>query len=205
MSRLVDPDETTTRVLRAALAQFELVGVRRTTMEDVSRRSNIARASLYRRFPTKNDLVEAVILSEVRRYFEGSERAHESSRNLEEHLISGIAYNVQFLREHTLLKKMLLTEPEVILPKLTIDAGAIIEIATQIAAIKIATWLPQEESQTSAQQRHLRTIAELNTRLTISFALTPQSSIDLNSDKAVREFAKRYLLPALTGGPPVGA
>lgn len=197
MSQLAVPDEITTRALAAALQQFELVGVRRTTMEDVRRRSNIARASLYRRFPTKSHLVDAVLLSEVRRYFDGSKRAHAASRNLEEHVISGAAFNVQFLRNHTLLKKMLTTEPEVILPSLTIDAGDILDLATNMAAAKYATWLPQVATQTPEQRRHLRTVAELHTRLTISFALTPHSSIDLDSGEAVKSFARRYLLPAL--------
>ena len=199
-SQLAKPDDITKRILRAALEQFELVGVRRTTMEDISRRGKTARATLYRRFPTKDHLVEAVVLSEVRRYFEGSERAHASSSNLEEHLINGLAFNVQFLREHTLLKKMLATEPEVILPSLTTDAGSILGFATSVAAAKIATWLPRNDAPTTSQERHLRTVAELHARLTISFALTPQSGIDLDSPEAIKAFARSYLLPLAMSG-----
>src|SRR5271166_5880932 len=66
-----NPDEITARILRAAIEQAELVGMRRSTMDDVARRSGVGRATLYRRFPTKAALNEAIVLSEVRRFLEG--------------------------------------------------------------------------------------------------------------------------------------
>ena len=71
VAQLDNPDEITTRILRAALEQAELVGMRRTTMDDVARRSGVGRATLYRRFPTKAALTDAIVLAEVRRFLEG--------------------------------------------------------------------------------------------------------------------------------------
>ena len=53
VAQLDNPDQITTRILAAALEQAELVGMRRSTMEDVARRSGVGRATLYRRFPPK--------------------------------------------------------------------------------------------------------------------------------------------------------
>lgn len=49
-------------------------------------------------------------------------------------------FTVTFLREHSLLRKMLRTEPEAILPSLTIDAGAILDFATDYSV----AWLHTE-------------------------------------------------------------
>lgn len=154
--------------------------------------------SVYRRFPTKAQLVDAVVLSEVRRYFEGSKRSHESATSFEESVINGAVFNVKFLREHTLLKKLLRTEPEIILPSLTVDAGAIIDLATDRAATEMARRLYGADAPTAAQQCHVRTVAELQTRLTLSFALTPHTGIDLDTVDAVRAFVRNYLLPMIT-------
>lgn len=113
-----DPDEITTRILRAALEQAELLGMRRSTMEDVAKRSGVGRATLYRRFPTKAALNDAIVLSEVRRFLEGSAQARAQGTTFEDRMVYDTVFTVTFIREHALLKKLLRTEPEAILPSL---------------------------------------------------------------------------------------
>jgi AcrR family transcriptional regulator len=198
LAQLQHPDEITTRILRATLEQAELIGIRRTTMEDVARRSGVGRATLYRRFPTKAALIEAVVLAEARRYLDGSAQARSHVSTLEDRLVYGTVFTVTFLREHTLLKKLLRTEPETILPSLTIDAGAILDFATDQSAAQLRTDLYGKRRTTTAQERHLRTVAELHTRLTLSFIVTPHTSINLATIDDTRTYVRRYLLPMVT-------
>lgn len=139
LSLVREPDAISTRILAAALEQAELVGIRRTTMEDVARRSGVGRATLYRRFPTKDALIDALVLAEARRYLEGSDRARAQADTLEDRMVFDTVFTVTFLREHALLKKLLRTEPETILPSLTVDAGAIIDFATEHSAAQLRT------------------------------------------------------------------
>jgi AcrR family transcriptional regulator len=193
-----EPDAISTRILAAALEQAELVGIRRTTMEDVARRSGVGRATLYRRFPTKDALIDALVLAEARRYLEGSDRARAQAETLEDRMVFDTVFTVTFLREHALLKKLLRTEPETILPSLTVDAGAIIDFATEHSAAQLRTDLYGTAETTEAQERHLRTVAELHTRLTLSFIVTPHSSIKLTTLEDTREYVRTYLLPMVT-------
>jgi AcrR family transcriptional regulator len=195
LAQILDPDETTARILRSTLEQGELVGMRRTTMEDIARRSGVGRASLYRRFPTKAKLHEALVLSEAARYLRESERISAASPSFEESMVQTTIYNVRFFREHALLKKLLLTEPESILPSLTVDADLLVTLATERGIAEMAAALYGETTPTPAPARPLRTVAELHTRLTLSFILTPNTSIDLDSDNAIRAFALDYMLP----------
>jgi AcrR family transcriptional regulator len=199
LAQVDNPDEITTRILRAALEQAELVGMRRTTMEDVARRSGVGRATLYPRYPTKAALIDAVVLAEVRRYFDGSALARSHATTLEDRLVYDTVFTVTFMREHTLLKKLLRTEPETILPSLTIDAGAIVDFATDHSAAQLRTELYGKRTITAAQERHLRTVAELQTRLTLSFIVTPHTSINLATIDDTRAYVRRYLLPMITG------
>ncbi|KHO20386.1 TetR/AcrR family transcriptional regulator [Mycolicibacterium setense] len=195
LARVREPDPISIRILSATLEQAELVGIRRTTMEDVARRSGVGRATLYRRFPTKDALIDALVLSEARRYLEGSAQARAHAETLEDRLVYGTVFTVTFLRDHALLKKLLRTEPETILPSLTVDAGAIIDFATQHSAAQLRTDLYGSAETTPAQERHLRTVAELHTRLTLSFIVTPHTGIKLTSLEETRDYVRTYLLP----------
>jgi AcrR family transcriptional regulator len=198
LARVSQPDAITTRILDATLEQAELVGIRRTTMEDVARRSGVGRATLYRRFPTKDALIDALVLAEARRYLDGSAQARSRAATLEDRLVYGTVFTVTFLREHTLLKKLLRTEPETILPSLTIDAGAILDFATEHSATLLRTDLYGTSTTTPAQERHLRTVAELHTRLTLSFIVTPHTGIKLTTIGDTRAYVRTYLLPMVT-------
>lgn len=201
VSQLADPDEITTRILSAAFEQAELVGFRRTTMEDIARRSRIGRATLYRRFPTKETLTDALVLSEARRFIEGSAQARSTATTLEDRLVHGTVFTVTFLREHALLKKLLRTEPEAILPSLTVDAGPILDFAVETTAAQLRNDVYGTTSITAEQDGHLRTVAELHARLTLSFIVTPHTTIKLATLDDTRAYVRKYLLPMITDSP----
>jgi AcrR family transcriptional regulator len=199
LAQLHRPDDITTRILDATLEQAELVGMRRITMEDVARRSGVGRATLYRRFPTKAALIDAVVLAEARRYFDGNAQACSHATTLEDRLVYGTVFTVTFLREHVLLKKLLRTEPESILPSLTVEAGPILDFAVDRSAAEMRTEIFGKTAITPDQERHLRTVAELHTRLTLSFIVTQHSSVNLATIDDTRAFVRQYLLPMITG------
>jgi AcrR family transcriptional regulator len=200
VARIVNPDEITTRILAATLEQAELVGIRRTTMEDVARRSGVGRATLYRRFPTKSALIDAVVLSEARRYMDGSAQARSQATTFEDRMVYSTVFSVTFMREHSLLKKLLRTEPETILPSLTVDAGAILDYAAEHSTALLRTELYGTKASSPAQERHLRTVAELHTRLTLSFIVTPHTSINLATLDDTRAYVRNYLMPMISSG-----
>jgi AcrR family transcriptional regulator len=198
LAQLQNPDEVTTRILNAIREQAELVGIRRTTMEDVARRSGLGRATVYRRFPTKAALIDALVLAEARSYLDGSTQARAQGTTLEDRLVHGTVFTVTFLREHALLRKLLRTEPETILPSLTIDAGAILDFATEHEAAQLRTDIYGTSPTTPDQERHLLTVAELQTRLTLSFIVTPHTGISLATVDDTRTYVRNYLLPMIT-------
>jgi AcrR family transcriptional regulator len=197
LARIREPDAITTRILDATVEQAEVIGVRRTTMEDVARRSGVGRATLYRRFPTKDALIDAVVLAEARRYLDGLAQARAHANTLEDRLVFGTVFTVTFLREHTLLKKLLRTEPETILPSLTIDAGAILDFATDYLVSQLRADLHGDQATTPDQERHLRNVAELHSRITLSFIVTPHTSIKLATLDDTRAYVQTYLVPMI--------
>ena len=135
------------RILDAALKQFELFGIRRSTVEDITKRSGLARVTL------------------------------------------------TTMREHALLQRLLATEPETVLPFLTVEGDSVIQTASSFLAHQLAVALPDDRR----TQIELLEVAEVTVRVIVSFVLTPSQNVALGDDDAARSFARRYLVP-----PPLG-
>jgi AcrR family transcriptional regulator len=186
-------DPTTDRVVSGALAQFEDFGIRRTTMEDVARRAGVARVTVYRRFATKERLVEAVVLGEAQRFFAELEAATARFGSVEDRIVEAFAHTLAAAREQRLLNRLLRTEPEMLLPHLTIDGAPVLAAGRAFLAhqMKLAgTEVPAPE---------VDAVAELVARLVLSFLLTPESAVKLENPREARRFARRYIVPLMTG------
>src|SRR5271166_3634450 len=85
-------------VLDAALAQFEDLGIRRSTIEDIARRAGIDRVTVYRRVGSKDDLTQTVIAREVRRLIEEVMAASASLPTFEERIVVGFTTAIQHVR-----------------------------------------------------------------------------------------------------------
>ncbi|MGI8439475.1 MAG: TetR/AcrR family transcriptional regulator [Thermoleophilaceae bacterium] len=188
-----DVDEVSERILDGALGHFEEFGLRRTTMEDVARRVGVSRVTVYRRFAGKEALVEAVILRELQRFFTALDAAVGAPGHAEEQLAEGFAFALEHLRRHPLVTRLLTTEPESLLPHLTLDGAPAVTAARRLIAERIGP---------SARRRGMseadaEVAAELLARLVLSFLLTPDTAAHLDTTDDARRFARRYLAPAM--------
>src|ERR671931_1840485 len=61
-------DDVSARVLDAALVELSEFGIRRASIDAVTRRSGVSRMTVYRRYPGKEALVAAVLQREVQRF-----------------------------------------------------------------------------------------------------------------------------------------
>lgn len=185
-------DATSERILAAATQQVEDFGVRRFTIDDVARRVGVSRVTIYRYFPKKDRLLEAVLLHELHRFLRAADKAAAPYPTLEQRLVEGFVFAVVFLREHRLLDRLLRTESELLLPMLTVRAGPVIaagrEFIAGIARSETARPLPDDA---------VEGLSELLARTVLSFVLTPDSALPLRTPEEIRSFAERYLVPIL--------
>jgi AcrR family transcriptional regulator len=189
------PEGNAERILDAALTQFELIGIRRSTVEDITRRSGLARVTLYRNFANKDAIVEAVLLRELERFL--TDLAAEAGRyhGAEDKLVEGFVFTLTTLRDHPLLQRLLATEPETMLPFLTVEGDGVIRTSSSFLAHQLAVALPDD----TRTQLELLEVAEVTVRIIVSFVLTPSQNVALGDDDAARAFARRYLVPPLLG------
>lgn len=190
----VEPeDESTRRVLDGALEEFLSFGIRRSTMNDIARRAGLGVATVYRRFPQKDDLVEAVLLREVRRFIADCDATIDHSSSAENEIVEGFVTFVVRARKHPLLRRLLTTEPESVLPMLTVDGAPVIALARSYLAQTIGRLQREGELGEFAAEP----IAEIFARLAHSIMLTPDGEIPSGDDEHTREFARRYIAPLL--------
>ena len=190
-------DDVGTRILDAAFEQFCLIGIRRSSMEDVARRAKVGRVTIYRRFESKDKLVSALLWRETRTAIAKVEAAVSTVANPEDRFVEGFLAGMHAIRHHPLIMGMLATEPETALPLLTVKASGGLELARTFMAQEIR----RARADLGVPDVDSEQVAEIFARLTHSLVLTPASCLPLDDDERTREFARRHIVPMVTGRP----
>jgi AcrR family transcriptional regulator len=191
-------DAVTGRILDAALSQFEDFGLRRSTMEDIARRCGMSRITIYRRFPKKENLVQAVVLRELQSFLNCLEQVCQEAPgplSAEDKMAERIAFSLQYLGNHPLLRRLLRTEPESILPSLTVDGAPVVDMASEHIAAFIRKDLFGTRTPPPGADRQVRIVAEVGVRIVLSFILTPSSAIPMETLEDARAFARDLIAP----------
>jgi AcrR family transcriptional regulator len=112
------------RLVEAAYDCVARWGFSKTTVEDAAREAGVSRATLYRYFPGgRDELFTAVVAWENARFFARLYDEVHGAGSLEEVLELGIVFAHRDIREHEVLQRVLETEPDLLLPKLTVEAA----------------------------------------------------------------------------------
>ncbi|MET8650293.1 MULTISPECIES: TetR/AcrR family transcriptional regulator [Nocardia] len=190
LQRILDkPVKDGEKLLESALSAFLDFGIKRTSMGEIARRAGISPATLYRRFESKNDLVEAVSVREAQRFVADIDKRVQTVEGTENQLVEIFVAFIGAIAGNELLRRLLRTEPDLILPRLTTEGGPILAVGRTYLAGKLG------ELRGADDDFDADLVAEIMARLALSLALTPDGLIPLGDAEAGREFARRTLLP----------
>ena len=115
-----------TRILEATFACIARYGLAKTTMDDAAKEAGLSRATVYRHFPGgRDELVQEVIAWEVARFFVRLAEAVAGIRDFEQLLAEGLMFAHEAVEGHEILQKVLQTEPERLIPTLTVESDRI--------------------------------------------------------------------------------
>ncbi len=195
--RTVEPvDATRDRLVDAAYAQMLAFGLRRTTMEDIARRAGVGKPTLYRRFADKDAVVQAVIVRECRRSLGVVLRALARVETPEAQLVAGFVLATGTAARHPLIKRLLETEPEVIIP-LSRESGMVIELAQA----RVTPFFRAYQADGHFVGVDAALVIELLVRLFMSIVLTPSATVRAEDDASVDRLVRGLVLPMLTRAP----
>ncbi|WP_024935965.1 TetR/AcrR family transcriptional regulator [Actinomadura welshii] len=199
VEQVADLDEARSRVLDAAYDQFSRLGIQRSTMEDVARRAGVSRITVYRRFATKDALVEQVIRREFRRYFDRFLVEIEQAETAADRVVLGFVSSMRAIRSNPLIGGLMATEPDTVLPTMINDEGRTLATVRRFVAGQLRR---EQRAGTVPDDLDVDFVAEMMVRVSASFLAIPSELVDLDDDEQVAEVARRFLVPMLEPGGP---
>jgi len=183
---LTDLDRT---ILDTARSVFETYGVRRANIDDVAARAGVSRSTIYRRFPTKENLFAQVVRREAELFFSTLDRA-TTGRNPHEAVIEAFALGVRLVGDSPLYSRIAESEPELFGMFSQSHAFPIRQFADGIAHTLRRCGADRSEAD-------LDNIADILLRVALGIIVFPTDRLDTSDPAAVREYAVRYLVPIL--------
>jgi AcrR family transcriptional regulator len=95
-----EPNPTEERILVAALGLIGRRGVRRLAMQEIAEAAGVSRGTLYRYFPSKEQVLTAAAAYDERRFSDGVDQLLAAARSPEERIGDFMAYAFAFIRSH---------------------------------------------------------------------------------------------------------
>ncbi|OMC08269.1 TetR family transcriptional regulator [Mycolicibacter heraklionensis] len=177
-------DRTAQRLLDAAVAEAATVGLRRVTIEDVVRRAGVSRMTAYRRFPRREDLIQALIRRETQRFLAAVADAIDNTPDPRHGVAEAFVAAIAFAREHPMLSRAGQFEP---LPPA--ESADLLAMGAAFIANYMHGDAPGEPS------RSVRWVADVFARLFLTYISLPSTDPDFRDDAALRRFAEEVLTP----------
>lgn len=196
LQRALDPsvktpaDAVSERILDAALRLSAASGVRNLTMDDVAERAGVGRMTVYRRFGTRANLVEALAVREARACLAELDSTVDPGAPVADQIAQGFLTSLRLVREHPLLERMARLEPEAALAALTGDGAEVFAMGRAFVAERVRE--SQRAGQMSAEVDPEQA-AEVLVRLGFSFLLIPQSAFPVSDDARMRELVRQLM------------
>ncbi|HVW33437.1 MAG TPA: TetR family transcriptional regulator [Acidimicrobiia bacterium] len=159
--------DTATRILDATLAAMADHGIARLSLEDVAKRAGLSRQTVYRYFPSKGALLEATVLREEQTFIANMIKAAARHKDLEPALRAAVEAALRTGRDHVLLNRLLVTEPNSLVALLTTDRGPVLSAARQALEEILPGWLPK------VPKARLGMAADAVARLLVSYVINP--------------------------------
>lgn len=190
-----DPDDAiAARLLDAAHEQFCRMGIKRSTMADVARLAGVSRITVYRRFATKDVLVEQVVRREFRRYFDRFILDIQDAGTVADRVVLGFVSSLRAIRRNPLIGGLMTAEPDVVVPSMTSDGGRTLATVRRFLAGRLRR---EQHAGTVSADVDVDLVAEMMVRVSASFLVIPSHVVDLDDDEQMRAVARQFLVPML--------
>lgn len=193
-------DLTTVRILDAASRALADGGARRTTMNQIADAAGLGVATVYRRFPRKAQLVEAVLLREAARLTDAVDAAVAAASTVEEQSAAGFTAFAHGLAERPFLVRLMRGDGEH--DNEPVRRGDLADQIMALARDYLAGWIRDLQGVGRYRSIDADIVAEISARLALSLVLAPEGRIPMHDDAATRAFARQYLVALL--GPEFG-
>lgn len=179
------------RLLESAYACVARFGMGKTTIDDVVKESGVSRATIYRVLPGgKDQLMREVVAWEMGRFFGALAEAVAGAADFASLVEEGLVFAHRAVEDHAVLQKVLVTEPERLLPLLTTEQDRPLRFITGY----LVPFLEREEREGRlAAGLELEVAADYVARMLLSLISSP-GRWDLHDPEQVRLLVRGEIL-----------
>lgn len=176
------------RAVAATLACVARHGIGKTTIDDIAREAGCSRATLYRYFGGKRELVQTVVRVEAARVAQTVRAAADAADTLEDAVVAMLDTASSELGEHPALRFVAAFEPERLLLHLTFAGGErFLARAGAAIAPSFERFLPARADRA----------AEWVARIGLTLWLCPSGPVSLSDPVSLRAYVRAFVVPAL--------
>jgi AcrR family transcriptional regulator len=179
------------RLMDAARGQLIEFGLRRTSLDAVARAAGLGRATLFRRFPSRDALLGALVAREAQRGISFVDQRVAGIDDPDEFLIAGVVAVIHAMTGDELLQRLLVTDPEQMLPLLAGRGAPVIAMGREY----VAGQLRRIERSGAVLTGDPEMLAELLARVVLSLAVSPEGVLPLDDDAALEKLARSTFVP----------
>lgn len=183
---------TTARILRAALEEFLVKGIRRAKMEEIARRAGVSRVTVHRHYPGKQDLVTAVLVEEARDLYARGRVIARAEPTLPDKIAAAFVFIIGHARRSR-LSRLLYTDPGPFLPSFTTRGEPLI--------VLLRAYYLELMHDSGVRHDAMEASADVLARTVVSYCLSPSAVVDLADPATAADFARRHLAPILMPPP----
>lgn len=191
-------DPAVTRILQAALEQFAVLGVSRTSLTDIARRASVDRGTIYRRVGDLQAVTSAALALEGQRLVDQIRGDIEPFGELSERFERAFVGTVQRMRNHPILVRALEVDRAAALLAIADVTPAIMNAANAFVVAEIQ----RARLNGYAAPVEEQTLAGLTVRLVHSLVVFPDAPPVLRTAEELAEYVRTNFaaLLSIAGG-----
>jgi AcrR family transcriptional regulator len=184
------------RVLDAAESCLERFGLGKTTVEDVAQAAGLSRATVYRLFANRDELVLAVVAREADRAAAEAEVYLRRFDDVGTWIVEGILFCLSEIPKRPLLSQLLAPQELGAASRLVLSSERMLAIGTEILR---PMFEPARRQGVLREELELEALIEWVLRILMSYLAVP--SAHSRSEEDLRHMFRTLLLPAVLANP----
>ena len=186
------PADVQQRLLDSAETCYAQFGLTKTTMEDVARWAGLSRATVYRYFENRDDLLMGVVEREARRTAADIGLRIRSVRDPGKYIVEGILQSLAEIPKRPALSMLFLADAVGVTSRLLLTSERLVSIGLELLLPVIE---PAREKGLLRDSVDVDTTIEWIFRILTSYLTVPSPLA--SSEEDMRDLLRRMLLPAL--------
>ncbi len=185
---------TSNRILDSAVSCFHRDGIDKTTMSSIIIESGLARTTVYRHFPIKDDIISRLVLRDIDYLIKYVDTIRAQHQGIEEQLIETLAFVIGEIGTRPVLAELFSQDP-IRLNRLGLSNKIVMSythnaIRPTYELIKATGGLRDSAT--------LEDFSEWCSRVIMSFVITPHHYRD--NPGRMRTYIKNFILPSMLRG-----